>query len=88
MCFAPNLNIFFVLPSTSCKFIVSKWIIICYKEEVTIVASSTALILKLNHALTSMKFIFDFTFVANGSTTMPHALGPHDSTFVNNIFHI
>jgi hypothetical protein len=55
---------------------------------VTIIASSTALILKLSHALTSMEFIFDFTFVANGSTTMPHALGPHDSTFVNNIFHI
>jgi hypothetical protein len=88
MCFAPNLNNFFSLPSTSYKFTISKWIIICQKKKATIVASSITLISLFDRGLTFIQFIFDFTFVANCSTTMPHALGPHNSAFVNNIFHI
>jgi hypothetical protein len=80
--------IIFSFPSILCKFIVSKWITVCHKDKLTIVASSTTLILLFSHGLTFIQFIFDFLFLANCSTTMPHALGPHNIVFVNNIFHI
>jgi hypothetical protein len=103
MCFSFKLNKFFSLPSISCKFTISKWIIVGHKEPMTIVASSTTCLLILSHGWSFIQLIFDFIFVTNCVsiwfilliiffsvylTPIPHAMGPHHSTFVNNIFHM